>query len=216
MIVKARVKQEQSTKYDIHLSNIDAIEGFKMIPDHSIDLIFTDPPYTKKTMYLYSLLAREAKRILKKGHYLFSYCGNYFLPDVLERFHAHLKYHWLIVEPHTGTHPIHWERRIVNGYKPILMYSNGPPIYKCILPDMIKGGGKDKRFHKWGQHISLPLRIIDKFTRKGDLVLDPFLGGGTTAQACKLLERKCRGFELDPESYQIAKDRILEPVLTEY
>ena len=45
-------------------------------------------------------------------------------------------------------------------------------------------------------------------TKAGDVVLDPFLGSGTTAIACKELGRKYIGFEIDEKYYNIAKDRL--------
>jgi DNA modification methylase len=41
------------------------------------------------------------------------------------------------------------------------------------------------------------------FSKKGSIVVDPFLGSGTTALACKNTERKCLGIELNTEYYEI-------------
>ena len=45
-------------------------------------------------------------------------------------------------------------------------------------------------------------------TKEGDIVLDCFMGSGTTAVACKELGRNYIGFELNPQYYQIAVDRV--------
>ena len=50
--------------------------------------------------------------------------------------------------------------------------------------------------------------FINLFTKQGDLVLDPFLGSGTTAQAAKKLGRKYVGIELREEYVALAKKRI--------
>lgn len=50
--------------------------------------------------------------------------------------------------------------------------------------------------------------MILNSTDKGDIVLDPFLGSGTTALAAKRLGRKYIGFELNPDYYHIAVDRL--------
>ena len=63
------------------------------------------------------------------------------------------------------------------------------------------------RFHRWGQKIP---GIIDVFSRKGDLIVDYFLGGGTTAVVCKRLERNFIGFEIDRQAYDIAVSRVNE------
>lgn len=56
--------------------------------------------------------------------------------------------------------------------------------------------------------ISLPSWFIRLFTQKGDVVLDPFIGSGTTAVAAKQLERKFIGIDIKPEYCQSAIKRI--------
>ena len=58
--------------------------------------------------------------------------------------------------------------------------------------------------------IELPTWFIKLFTRKGNLVLDPFLGSGTTALAAILLGRKYIGIEVSKEFFQTAKQNIRE------
>ena len=64
-----------------------------------------------------------------------------------------------------------------------------------------------------------PARLIAEFlhllTREGDIVLDPFIGSGSTAVACKMLNRRYIGFELNPEYCQQAQARLadVQPVL---
>ena len=50
--------------------------------------------------------------------------------------------------------------------------------------------------------------LITLGSRKGDIVLDPFIGSGTTAIAAKMLKRNYIGYELDPEYIKIASCRI--------
>jgi len=51
-------------------------------------------------------------------------------------------------------------------------------------------------------------RCIDATTEKGDIVLDPFAGSGTTAVVCKQLNRNFIGIELNPEYCKIAEERL--------
>ncbi|WP_283272976.1 DNA methyltransferase [Spiroplasma sp. SV19] len=44
-----------------------------------------------------------------------------------------------------------------------------------------------------------------KFSEKGDIVFDPFMGSGTTAVACENLGRKWLGIEIIPKYFEIAK-----------
>jgi site-specific DNA-methyltransferase (adenine-specific) len=55
--------------------------------------------------------------------------------------------------------------------------------------------------------INLIEHLIKLFSKKGSLVVDPFLGSGTTALACKNTERKFFGTELNPEYYNICLNR---------
>jgi site-specific DNA-methyltransferase (adenine-specific) len=62
--------------------------------------------------------------------------------------------------------------------------------------------------HPTQKPIALVERCILASTNPGDLVLDPFLGGGTTAIACIRNGRKCVGIELDEKHFELAKKRI--------
>ena len=65
--------------------------------------------------------------------------------------------------------------------------------------------------------VALPSWFIKLFTLPGDVVLDPFLGSGTTAVAAKQLGRRYIGIDTNPEYCEIAKERVghLQPVLLE-
>ena len=51
--------------------------------------------------------------------------------------------------------------------------------------------------------------IIKRLTNEGDVVLDPFMGSGTTGVACQNLNRRFIGYELDDKYYSMAKSRLL-------
>jgi site-specific DNA-methyltransferase (adenine-specific) len=57
--------------------------------------------------------------------------------------------------------------------------------------------------------LELPTWFIKLFSKEGDLVLDPFLGSGTTAEAAKILGRKYLGIEQKEEYYQVAVANIM-------
>ena len=80
-------------------------------------------------------------------------------------------------------------------------YDNG--IYSFPLQ-----GGKN-RFHPTQKRLELFKTLIKKHSNAGDLIVDPFLGAGTTAIASKLMGRKCNGSELN-ESYINKMNTILE------
>jgi DNA modification methylase len=54
-------------------------------------------------------------------------------------------------------------------------------------------------------------RIVLASSNKGDLVLDPFSGSGTTLRVCQQLDRRAIGFELNPEYVDMARLRLSEP-----
>lgn len=56
-------------------------------------------------------------------------------------------------------------------------------------------------------------RIILIGSKKGDVILDPFMGSGTTGVVAKKLERNFIGFEISPEYFEIAKNRITKGVI---
>ncbi len=66
------------------------------------------------------------------------------------------------------------------------------------------------RNHSAAFPLELPSWFIKLFTTEGDLVLDPFVGSGTTAEAAKLLGRHYTGIDISPEFYELALSRIEE------
>jgi DNA modification methylase len=58
--------------------------------------------------------------------------------------------------------------------------------------------------------VELPSWFIRLFTRPGDIVLDPFIGSGTTAVAAKRLGRHFVGIEIKPEYFELAEAAISE------
>lgn len=60
---------------------------------------------------------------------------------------------------------------------------------------------------------TMPIKkLLNMFTDENDLVLDPFLGSGTTAKACKELQRKCIGIEINKDYIDIAIKRLGQEV----
>jgi len=56
--------------------------------------------------------------------------------------------------------------------------------------------------------VELPYRLIQLYTFKGDIVLDPLIGSGSTAIAALKSERKYVGYDIDPEYVKICEERI--------
>lgn len=64
------------------------------------------------------------------------------------------------------------------------------------------------KIHPTEKPVELMSIMVEQSTKKNDLVVDPFMGGGSTGIACKNLERSFVGIEIDKEYYDIAKERI--------
>lgn len=67
--------------------------------------------------------------------------------------------------------------------------------------------GREERLHPTQKPLGV-MRWVTEFTK--GLVLDPFMGSGTTGVACVQLDRKFIGIELDPDYFEIACKRIEE------
>jgi DNA modification methylase len=64
--------------------------------------------------------------------------------------------------------------------------------------------------------VELPMRLIDLYTYRGDLVLDPFAGSGTTAVAAARRGRHYAGYDLDPAYVRLAEERLAAETATSH
>lgn len=175
------------------------------IADNSIDLIMTDPPYVKDQIHTYKWLAAEAMRVLKPGRFVLAMAGGNGINKIMRWFDdAGLTFYWLyqlgMKGQSTGVVWVNGNQQvpISTRTKHVLAYSKGDALPRTATTGLYWSGGGDKRFHHWGQHIDSHRYYIDCFSYPGDLVLDPFVGGGTTAEACKILERRYLCSDIDP------------------
>jgi DNA modification methylase len=179
--------------------------------ENSIDMIWTDPPYLKKFLPCYEWLAEEAARILKPGGFVFCMAGGFYLNKIYGYFERQsaLEYFWEFHHRSNGDAPYIWQKFIIAKTKVILAYSKGPgqPRIKSIL-SMFEDTTKSKGWHHWGQDVESARYYIDCFSKVGDLVLDPFVGGGTTAVACELIGRRWIGSDIDPKALQTTSIRL--------
>lgn len=180
------------------------------IPDNSIDLIFTDPPYPREFLPLWGDLARFAARVLKPGRLLIAYSGKLDLPSVMVRLGEELNYVWVcdLILPgaHSRIHPV----QMTQITKPILFYSKGKYQPLSWMQDAFFSEGKDKELHDWQQSLGAAQYYIEHATQSGETVVDPFLGAGTTGLAAGQLGRNFIGAEIDANSYSVARKRISE------
>jgi DNA modification methylase len=185
-------------------------ERSKDIPDDSIALIFTDPPYPKQYLYLYKELGKKAFRVLKEGGSLVMYAPHYALPEIFDHMKdSGLKYRWQIVVIHTGSHARMFSNSLFVTYKPLLWYfkGTGPKILESIS-DSIESKPPNKSLHPWTQSTVEAEYVISKLTAPNDVVLDCMAGTGTTCIAALKLKRRFVGIEEDANTLAIARHNI--------
>ena len=131
-----------------------------------------------------------------------------------------------------------YNSNLPNRHSRLINYYNIKPDYNKVLQpyknpndkrikEKIKNGKLGARSYDWFSDIQLvknvskkdfnhpcpvPVKLMERIilltTNEGDLIVDPFMGSGTTAIACLNTDRKYIGFEIDEEYFDIAKERI--------
>ncbi len=197
----------------------DALNLIKNLPDESIDLILTDPPYgiekkgiknSKDLITFYKILP-ECHRVLKKNSFFITFFSTKLLPEIFRN--NPFSYHWqFILNCPLGSvrSPIGFSKymscfvfkkgnpKIVRWNKDIF---NDTPS-KMIEPDegfINHPSPKPKRFI---------IELLKMFSNENDIVLDTFMGSGSTAIACHLINRKYIGFEIEKTYCDIAEQRL--------
>jgi len=175
-----------------------------------VDWIITDPPYPRQYLPLYDTLSELGAYALRPGGGMLVMCGQSYLPEVLNKLTTHLDYRWTLayLTP-GGQSPFIWSLGCNTFWKPVILLTKDH--YKGLgFGDVIKTSvnANDKSHHHWGQSVEGMDGLVRRFTFPGQTVLDPFLGGGTTAIAA--LHNHCSfiGFDLNPECVETTRKRI--------
>ena len=107
-------------------------------------------------------------------------------------------------------------KRAENYYGKITnLWEDVPYVYAGSIkhPEAVMEEGTKKKVHPAQHPLQLVIRCIGFVTKEGDTILDPFLGSGTTAVACKQLKRNCIGIEIDEKYVKVAKKRLEQKTL---
>lgn len=223
----------------INLIHGDCLVAMKDIPDASIDVVCTDPPYKltsrggSGTMggYWTNEQTRKGKifenndieiedyihelyRVLKDKTHCYIMCNQVNLPHFLQVIsESQFKYIKCLI----------WDkgnkicgRFYMNCFEYIIMLRKGGerPINDCGTPDILsipnkKTKGVDgKNIHNSEKPVALMQTLIQNSSNEGDIVLDPFMGSGTTGLAAIKCNRNFIGIELDEKYYQTSQQRI--------
>lgn len=193
---------------ELNVLHGDFREREKAIPENSVDLILTDPPYGGQYLELWAALGNLAKRVLVDGGYLIAYSGQLYLPQVLNALSQHLEYFWALALRQKSRNLMQ-TRNIFSLWKPILIFFKPPlNLNEKYLVDIIEGPGAEKNNHQWQQAESEIYPLIEYFCPQNGVILDPMAGSGTTLAAAKKLQRQYLGIELEAENLPKIAERL--------
>lgn len=199
----------------------------KVLPlfhDKSFDFVLADPPYNVGKDY-----GEYSSDELAKGEYV-SWCKSWFIE--LRRITECLALTIGITNLPMWIADIERTHKIIawikenqccfnylgvpsgsNVWEPVLIYGRAS---KCIkrdsfnIPISVQKGVGD---HPCPKPLKAWEWLVNNFTEQNDLILDPFLGSGTTAVAAKILGRKCIGIEIEEKYCKIAAVRCQQSVM---
>lgn len=225
---------------------MDCLEGLKLMPDKSVDLIVTDPPYLIEGIHEYkgnelgkrlikyqgrlkdenmvsgfdTAILDELFRIMKVPN-IYIWCNISQIPMYIKYFVLERKCKMDILIWHkTNPMPCCNNKWLSDkeyclyfrkgGYCNPVSYAEAKTVWELPI------NTKDKKLYGHPTIKPLPIieNIIKNSSRAGDVVLDPFLGSGTTAVACIKNSRNFIGFEYNEQYYHIAENRIQETMIS--
>lgn len=236
---------------NVNLFNGECLEVMKGIPDGSVDLVLTDPPYGTTackwdTVIDLELMWKEVKRIIKPNGAIVLF-GSQPFTSVLIMSNLRMFKYEIIWDKNKGTQPQlaniqpmkshenicvfgegrlkynpqktegepyerdnkqnHKEHSLSKGLKPIKQKNSGFRFPKTV--QMFKRDfSAQTRLHPTQKPVDLMEYLIKTYTDENETVLDFTMGSGSTGVACKNLNRKFIGIELDETYFNIARERI--------
>jgi len=213
--------------------NMDCIEGMKLIPDNSIDLIFTDPPYkviswwkpkhkwqpswilSKNDWKIFAENNIDIKdyiyefyRILKEWTHCYIMTNNINLESFLtESKKAWFWFHNLLIRKKNNKTP---NRRYMKNIEYIIFLRKwkAKKINSSDWQILEFNNIIWNKIHPTEKPVALVERIILNSSEKWNLVFDPFMWSWTTAIACLNTNRNFIWFELDKWYREIANKRL--------
>lgn len=200
----------------------DAAAILSTLPTGSVDLAVTDPPYlcgykdrngrslaNDDAQGAESILSAlpELYRVLRPGSICILFCGWIALPQFSKAWdEAGFKAYGQIIweKPYTSK-ARYLQYRHESAY---LLVKGQAPTPERPLPDVQRWTYSGNRNHPTEKSVDIITPLIKSFSKPGDIVLDPFLGSGTTAVAAALNARRYIGIELEERYCSLARKRL--------
>ena len=198
----------------------DCLTVLPQLPDASVDLVLTDPPYLVRYQsrdgrsvpnddtdaWLLPAFT-EVYRVLKTDRYCVSFCGF----TQAERFLSAWKAAGFRVLEH-----LVWRKRypsstgFVRRYheQAYLLAKGTPRRPPMLLPSVLEWRYTGNTLHPTQKPVGALMPLVMAFSQIGDVVLDPFAGAGSTAVAAVMLGRNYIAIELSDEYARLARDRL--------
>lgn len=214
--------------------NMDCLEGLRRMPDNSVDLILTDPPYffdTKKgkgtgivkdSKYLKEIeymtngfdlrILGECVRVMKKINAFF-FCSREQIPMYIEYFSALGANIQLLTWSKTDVPPLCNGKYLSDTEYIIYAYESNTDEQYTLITDhfitkKVRSSKNDPLYHPTKKPIDILSSLIQSASKENDIVLDMFSGSASTAVACIETGRKFIGFELMEKYYKVGNKRI--------
>ncbi len=204
----------------------DSVELLKKVPDETVDLIFADPPFTLEEVHPpvrcdYLTWTRqwmkECVRVLKRTGSIYIQMSSDYAPFVFNiAIKEGLYYKNWIVWKHS--YVCQERKRFGKAYTPILFFTRHSSKYSFNVQekeDCVDTWFTDKSEEEATRKIdelstpsSILERIIKTSSNKGDLILDPFVGSGTSLVVAKKFNRRYIGFDSSEYKIKLALRRL--------
>ncbi len=208
--------------FQYRAQNIEGLKNHKdLVTEFDFDEFKTEADYLQ---FLEKVLI-ECYRVSKPGAAGYMWCGDDFvsyLNRMVERvgFQFRKVIHWHKTNPFPA---IYTRKMYANSMEMLIHFSKGTPKtwnHKSVneMHNFIQSPicmGKERTKHKTQKPLKVCIPFIEISSNKDEIVLDPFLGSGSTAVAAKLLGRNFIAYELNSEFCEIARDRIKKTISAE-
>ena len=209
----------------IKLLQGDCLELMKDIPNKSVDLILTDIPYgavnrdsnglrnlDKGKADVFDLpmdkLLEELYRVSNGQVIIF--CGKEQFSEIYSFFAKKKGTVRSIIWNKTNPSPLNGQYVYLSGVELAVWFKpRGRKVFNAFCKNTVFNfSNGSKKYHPTGKNLDLFTELIEDNSNENELILDPFMGGGTTGIACLNTNRNFIGIELDEEYFQVAKKRI--------